>query len=83
MDVKRFKMLFVFFRETRADQRTGGGVGILVSDQLKTDIHSLPSFKTFEVISARIGKKSFSDFFACLYRLPNGTCHFIIHFKIY
>ena len=41
-----------FFHEPRADQRAGRGVGILVSDELKTDIHPLPSFKTFEAISA-------------------------------
>ena len=39
---------YSFFNESRADQRAGGGVGILVSDQFKTDIHPLPSFKTFE-----------------------------------
>ena len=38
---------YSFFNEPHADQRAGGGVGILVSDQLKTDIHPLPSFKTF------------------------------------
>ena len=42
---------YSFFHEPRADQRAGGGVGILVSDQLKTDIHPLPSFKTFDAIS--------------------------------
>ena len=72
-----------FFHEPRADQRTGRGVGILVSDQLKTDIHSLPSFKTFEAISARIGNNSFSSFVVCLYRLQNGTCQFLMNFKIY
>ena len=55
-----------FFHEPRADQRTGRGVGILVSDQLKTDIHSLPSFKLFEAISARIGNNSFSSFVVCI-----------------
>ena len=29
-----------FFHEPRADQRTGGGVGILVSDQLKGLAHA-------------------------------------------
>ena len=58
---------YSFFHELRADQRTGGGVGILVSKQLKTDIHPLPSFKTFEAISARIGNSSFSGFVVCLY----------------
>ena len=48
---------YSFFHEPRADQRAGGGVGILVSDQLKTDIHPLPTFKTFEAISARIGEQ--------------------------
>ena len=52
--------LFGFFHEPRKDQRTGGGVGILVSDQFKTDIHSLPSFETFEAIFASIGNNSFS-----------------------
>ena len=52
--------LFVFFHEPRKDQRTGGGVGILVSDQFETDIHSLPSFETFEAIFASIGNNSFS-----------------------
>ena len=33
---------YLFFHEP--DQRAGG-VGILVSDQFKTDIHPLPSFK--------------------------------------
>ena len=70
-----------FFHEPRADQRTGGGVGILVSDQLKTDIHPLPSFKTFEAISARIGNNSFSGFVACLYRFQNGTCQFFGEFQ--
>ena len=37
---------YLFFHIPRADQRAVGGVGILVSDQLKTDIHPLPSFKT-------------------------------------
>ena len=64
-----------FFHEPRADQRAGGGVGILVSDQLKTDIHPLPSFKTFEAISAHIGNNSFSGF-VCLYMFQNGTFQF-------
>ena len=114
---------YSFFHEPRADQRAGGVVGKLVSDQLKTKIHTLPSFdhftskpkcmsgssepgitivnpteisvmygyvtrqmtteisvmygservKTFEMISARIGNNSFSDFVVCLYRLQNGT----------
>ena len=46
---------YSFFHEHRADQRAGGGVGILVSDQKKTDIYPLPSFKT-----ARIGNNLFS-----------------------
>ena len=65
-----------FFHEPRTDQRAGGGVGILVSDQFKTEIHPLPSFKTFEAISASIGNNSFSGFVVCLYRLQNGTCQF-------
>ena len=72
-----------FFREPRANQRAGRGVGILVSDQLKTDIHPLPSFETFEAISARIGNNSFSGFVVCLYRLQNGTCQFLMNFKIH
>ena len=72
-----------FFHEPRAHQRAGQGVGILVSDQLKTDIHPFPSFKTFEAISARIGNNSFSGFVVCLYRLQNGTCQFLMNFKIY
>ena len=67
--------------EPCAYQRTGGGVGILVSDQLKTDIHPLPSFKTFEAISARIGSNSFSGFVVCLHRLQNGTCQFFDEFS--
>ena len=47
------------------------------ADQLKTDIHPLPSFKTFE----RIGNNSFSDFVGCLYRLQNGTCQFFYEFQ--
>ena len=46
-----------------------------MSDQLKTDIHPLPSFKTFEATSVRIGNNSFSGF-VCLYRFQNGTCQF-------
>ena len=65
---------YSFCHEPRAGQRAGGGVGILVSDQFKTDIHPLPSFKTLEAISARIGNNSFSGFVVCLYRLQNGTC---------
>ena len=72
---------YLFFHEPRADQRAGGGVGILVSGQLKTDIHPLSSFKTFEAISARIGNKSFSGFVVCLYRLQNGTCQFFDGFQ--
>ena len=72
---------YSFFHEPRADQRAGGGVGILVSDQLKTDIHPLPSFKTFEAISARIGNNSFSGFVVCLFRLQNGTCQFFDEFQ--
>ena len=60
---------YSFFHEPRADQGAGGDVGILVSDQLKTDIHPLPSFKTFEAISRRIGNNSFSGFVVC-----HGTC---------
>ena len=74
---------YSFFHEPRADQRAGGGVGILVSDQLKTDFHPLPSLKMFEAISARIGNNSFSGFVVCLYRLQNGTCIFLMNFKIY
>ena len=69
---------YSFFHELHADQRAGGGVGILVSDQFKTDIHPLPSFKTFEAISARIGNNSFSGFVVCLYRLQNGTCQLFL-----
>ena len=69
------------FQEPRADQWTGGGVSILVSDQLKTDILPLPSFKTFEAISARIGNNSFSGLVVCLYRLQNGTCQFLYEFQ--
>ena len=72
---------YSFFHEPRADQRTGGGVGILVSDQLKTDIHPLPSFKTFKEISARIGNDSFSGFVVFLYMLQNGTCQFFDKFQ--
>ena len=67
--------------ELRADQRAGGGVGILVSDQLKTDVHPLPSFKTFEAISARIRNNLSSGFVVCLYRLQNGTCPFFDEFQ--
>ena len=69
---------YSFFHEPRADQRAGGGVGILVSDQLKTDIHPL---KTFEAISARIGNNLFSGFVGCLYRLQTGTCQFFYEFQ--
>ena len=72
---------YSFFHVPYADQRTGGGVGILVSDQLKTDIHLLPSFKTFEATSARIGNNSFSGFVVCLYRLQDGTCQFFGEFQ--
>ena len=72
---------YSFSHEPRADQRAGGGVGILVSDQFKTDIHPLPSFKTFEAISARIGNNSFSGFVVCLYRLQNGTRQFLDEFQ--
>ena len=67
---------YLFVHEPRADQRTGEGVAILVSDQLKTAIHSPPSFKTFAAISARIRNNSFSRFVVCLHRLQNGTCQF-------
>ena len=72
---------YSFFHEPRADQQVGGGVGILVSDQFKTDIYPLPSFKTFEAISARIGNNSYSGFVVCLYRLQNGTCQFFDEFQ--
>ena len=72
---------YSFFHEPRADQRAGGGVGILVSDQLKTDIHPLPSLKTFEAISARIGNNLFSGFVVCLYRLKSGACQFFAEFQ--
>ena len=72
---------YSFFHEPRADQRTRGGVGILVSDQLKTDIHPLPSFKTLEAISALIGNDSFSGFVVCLYRSQNGTGLFFDEFQ--
>ena len=62
------------------DQRAVG-VGILVSEQLRTDIHPLPSFKTLEAIAARIGNKWFSGFVFCLYRLQNGTCQFFDEFQ--
>ena len=67
--------------ELRADQRAGGGVGILVSDQFKTDVHPLPSFKTFEAISARIRNNLSSGFVVCLFRLQNGTCPFFDEFQ--
>ena len=51
-----------------------------MSDQLKTDIHPLPSFKMFEAISPRIGNNSFSGFVVCLYKLQNGTCQFFDEF---
>ena len=70
-----------FFHEPRADQQAGGGVCILVSDQLKTDIHPLPSFKTFETISERIGNNSLSGFVVCLYGLENGTWQFFGEFQ--
>ena len=74
-------LAYSFFHEPRADQRAGGGVGIRVSDQFKTEIHPLSSFKTFEAISARIGNNSFSSFVVCLYRLQNGTCQFFTEFQ--
>ena len=49
---------YSFFHEPRADQRAGGGVGILVSDQLKADVHPLPSFKTY--------REQFVQVFRCL-----------------
>ena len=71
---------YSFFHDPRANQRARG-VGILVSDQLKTGIHPLPSFKTFEAISARIRNNSFSGFFVCLYRHQNGVCQFFDEFQ--
>ena len=35
-------------------------LGILVSEQFKTEVHPLPSFETFEAISARIRNNLFS-----------------------
>ena len=52
-----------------------------MSDQLKTDIHPLPSFKTFKAISASIGNNSSSGFVVCLCRLQNGTCQFFDEFQ--
>ena len=52
-----------------------------MSDQLKTDIHPLPSFETFEAISAHIRDNSFSGFVVCLYRIQNGTCKFLDEFQ--
>ena len=52
-----------------------------MSDQLKTDIHPVSSFKTFEAISARIENNSFSGFVVCLYELQNGTCLFFAELK--
>ena len=54
---------------------------ILVSHQLKTDIHLPPSFKTFEAISTRIENNSFSGFVVCLYRLYKVTCQFVDEFQ--
>ena len=41
----------------------------------------MPSFKTFEGISAHIGNNSFSSFVVCLYRLQNGTGQFFDEFQ--
>ena len=59
--------------EPRADQRAGGGVGILVSDQLKTDIHPLPSFKSSKRFLHVSGTIRSVVSFVCLYRLQSGT----------
>ena len=45
----------------------------------KTDI-PLPSFKTFEEMSARTETNSSSGFFVCLYSLQNGTGQFFDEF---
>ena len=60
-----------FFHEPRADQRTGGGVGILVSDQLKMifipchhlkrsrrSLHVLETNRSVVLLSACIGFKT-------------------------
>ena len=49
--------------------------GILVSDQFKTDMHPLISFKTFKAIFARIRNNSFCGF--VIFPLSqNGTSQF-------
>ena len=48
---------------------------------ISVNSHPLPSFKTFEAISARIGNNSFSGFVVCLYRLQNCTCQYFDEFQ--
>ena len=71
---------YSFFHGPRADQRAGGGVGKLVSDQFKTDIHPLPSFKTFEAISETI--RSVVSLSACI-DFKTVHVNFLMSFKIY
>ena len=65
----------IVFYEPRADHRAGEGVDILVSSQLKTDIHPLPSFKTY--------RKQFIQWFRCLpvYASKRDICQFFDEFQ--
>ena len=70
---------YSFFHEPRADQRTGGGVGTLVSDQLKTDIYPLRSKRSLHVSETIRSVVSLS---ACI-GFKTVHVNFLMIFKIY
>ena len=73
---------YSFFHEPRADQRTGGGVGILVSDQLKTDIHHLYHLKSSKRCMHVSGTiHSVVSLSACIgFKTVGPTCQFVDEF---
>ena len=43
-----------FHHQPRSNKKVGGGVGVLVSDKFKTKVQKIPSYNTFEALSAEI-----------------------------
>ena len=70
-----------FFHEPRADQRAGGVYAFWFLTNSKHTFILCNHFKTFEAISARTGKKSFSGFVVGLYRLQTVTCQLLDLFQ--
>ena len=70
-----------FHHQPRSNEKVGGEVGVLVSDKYKTKVQQIPSYNTFEALSAEISSSSFSGLFICPYRLQENMQTFFNEFE--